>query len=255
MARNKGTPTLIQHAAPYPRIDILDLTRGLAVVCMAIFHLTFDLMLFGHLPAGYVFEGGWPYFARGIASSFLFMAGLSAWMSHGSAIRWSAVWRRFAMIAGAAVLVSVGTYVAMPGEFVRWGILHMIAAGSLIGLAFLRVPVALTVAVAIVAFVLPHVGRAEVFDHPALIWVGLSTTVRPMMDYEPVLPWLCPVLLGVAFGRWGSRRGLWQHLARWSVPPPFRWLLWPGRHSLGIYLVHQPILFGLVWAYTGAMAG
>lgn len=208
--------------------------------------------MFGHLPAGYVFQGGWPYFARAIASSFLFLAGLSLWLSNTPTFRWPLFWMRFAKIAAAAALVSLGTYFAMPGEFVRWGILHMIAAGSLIGIVFLRLPTLISLAVAAAVFTLPHLYRSEIFDHSALVWVGLSQNVRPMMDYEPILPWLCPIILGISVGRIGEKVGLWAKLAAIRLPAELRSLLWPGRHSLGIYLVHQPILFGLVWAFTWA---
>lgn len=232
------------------RIHALDLARSLALVGMVVFHFTFDLMLFGLVPPGTVFEGGWPLFARAIAGSFLFLAGVSLWLAHGEGIRWRAFLRRLALISLAAALVSFATYFLMGAQFIRWGILHMIAAGSLIGLVFLGLPVPVTLAVAGAAFAAPHLWRHAIFDHPALIWVGLSTEVPPMMDYEPILPWLCPVLIGIALGKVMSRAGLWQSLSRWQPGTAVLALAWPGRHSLAIYLIHQPVLFGGVWAYV-----
>ena len=55
-------------------------------------------------------------------------------------MRWPAYWRRFLIIAGAAALVSVGTYFVFPGAFVFFGILHCIAAASLVALPFLFLP-------------------------------------------------------------------------------------------------------------------
>lgn len=236
--------------SPQNRIAAIDLTRTVALACMVVFHLTFDLMLFGHVPPGTVFAGPWPWFARGIASSFLFLAGVSLWLAHGQGIRWPAFWRRFATVAGAAVLVTVATFYGMGEQFIRWGILHAIAAGSLIGLAFLRLPTILTIAVAAAAFAAPHYLRAPMFDGVEWIWLGLSTTIPPMMDYEPLLPWLCPVLLGIAFARLLERVGWWDGLRLWQPMGLGRALTWPGRHSLAIYLIHQSLLFGAVWAYT-----
>jgi uncharacterized membrane protein len=238
------------ETTPPQRIFALDLARTLALAAMVVFHFTFDLMLFGHLPPGTVFTGFWPYFARGIASSFLFMAGVSLWLAHGQGVRWRAFWWRFAMIAGAAVLVTGATYFAIGAQFIRWGILHAIAAGSLIGLLVLRLPSVVTLALAIAAFAAPHYLRAEVFDGPWWVWLGLSTEVPPMMDYEPLLPWLCPVFLGIVFARAMGRAGAWDRLRQWSPSRAIAPLGWPGKHSLAIYLIHQPVMFGSVWAYT-----
>ena len=232
------------------RIHAIDLARTTALAAMVIYHFTFDLMLFGHLPPGFVFQGPWPLFARAIASSFLFLAGVSLWLAHGQHIRWSAFLRRFAMVAGAAALVTVATYFTMGAQFIRWGILHAIAAGSLVGLMFLRAPVVLTVSVAALAFAAPHLGRFEVFNGPQWIWLGLSTEIPPMMDYEPLLPWLCPVLLGIATARVMARAGLWDRLRHWQPGRVGQALLWPGQHSLAIYLIHQPVLFGAMFLVT-----
>lgn len=232
------------------RIHAIDLARTLALLAMAGYHFTFDLMLFGHLPPGFVFQGPWPLIARAIASSFLFLAGVSLWLAHGQRIRWPAFWRRFAMVAGAAALVTTVTYFGVGFQFIRWGILHAIAAGSLIGLLFLRAPVVLTVAVAALAFTAPHLARFEVFNAPQWVWLGLSTEIPPMMDYEPLLPWLCPVLLGIATAKLMTRAGGWDRLRQWQPGRIGRAALWPGKHSLAIYLIHQPVLFGALYLFT-----
>ncbi len=234
------------QSLPRPRLIALDLARSFALLCMAIFHLAYDLMALGIAPAGLVFSGGWPWFARAIASSFLLMAGLSLWLAQGQGIRWPAFWRRFAVLAGAAALVSLVTYYQMPSAYVRFGILHMIAAGSLIGLVFLRLPLAVVLGAAVAAFVAPRLLSTGAFDHPGLLWLGLQSAVPPMMDYEPVLPWLCPVLLGIAAGRVLGRAGVWPRLAAWQPGRVLRALAWPGRHSLIIYLIHQPLLIGAI---------
>jgi uncharacterized membrane protein len=61
-----------------------------------------------------------------------------------------------------------------------------------------------------------------------------------------MVPWLAPMLAGVAMGRLGSSQGWWTALAALRGPG---WLAWPGRHSLVIYLVHQPILIGTMLAW------
>ncbi len=230
------------------RIVWVDIARTLALVGMVIFHFVTDLAIFLYIPIETPMTGGWAVFARLVAGSFLFIAGLSLVLAHGSGIRWGAFLRRFAIIAGAAGLVTLGTWLALPEAFIFFGILHSIAAASLIGLMFLRLPAWLTAAAAIFAFVAPEIFSDPAFNVPWFYWLGLSTEVRPTIDYLPVLPWLSPALLGVALGRLAADHDLWRHLP--APPPRAGALAWPGRHSLAIYLIHQPILIGAIWAVT-----
>jgi uncharacterized membrane protein len=222
------------------RIAALDLARTAAIAGMVAFHFTFDLELFGYVPPGTTQTPFFYYMARMVAGSFLFLAGISLWLAHGRGIRWPAFWRRFGIVWGAAILISAAS-IYLPTGLILFGILHCIAFGSLIGLAFLRLPAVVTLAVAGVVFALPWFARSPVFDPVWLVWLGLADTRPPMADYVPLLPWLAPLLAGVAAGRIGSRHALWHRLRTRSLP---RALVWPGRHSLAIYLLHQPLMIG-----------
>ncbi len=235
------------------RIALVDVARGVALVAMAVYHFTWDLEFFGYVPAGMPNEGGWRLFARLIASSFLFLVGFSLVLAHGRGIRWWSFWKRWATVAGGAALVTVATWFAINDSFVFFGILHEIALASILGLAFLRVPPLLTLTVAAAVFTLPLVFSSVVFDTPRLWWVGLSTFLPRSMDFVPVFPWFAAVLAGIAAGRAARSYGILPKLAAIATP---RWA-WPldlaGRHSLLVYLVHQPVLLGalalfnLVW--------
>jgi uncharacterized membrane protein len=229
------------------RILAVDLARSLALLGMVIFHFVRNLEMFGHIPVGTTLGGGWPGFARLVAGSFVFLAGVSLVLAHGQGIRWNAFLRRLSQIAAAAALVTLATWIAMPDAFIFYGILHSITVSSVIGLAFLRPHPAVTLAAAAAVFVLPQVFRSSLFDPPWLIWVGLAERTPRTLDFEPLFPWLAPFLLGVALARIAESAGLWDRL---RGPPPGRlahWAGWPGRHSLAVYLAHQPILLGLLW--------
>ncbi|PWJ77677.1 putative membrane protein [Pseudaminobacter salicylatoxidans] len=239
-----------QTAFPRKRIEALDIARGLALVTMAIYHFTWDLEFFGYVDPGTTAVGGWKLFARCIASSFLFLVGVSLVLAHGRGIRWKSFWRRFAMVAGAAIAISIATWVAMPEGFIFFGILHQIALASLLGLAFLRLPPLLTLVVAAAVIAAPNFLRSSFFDHPALWWVGLSSSNPHSNDYVPVFPWFGAVLAGVAASRLAVSSGLFARLAevrfgRWASPLDFS-----GRHSLAFYLIHQPVLIACVWAFS-----
>ncbi|BCG93955.1 DUF1624 domain-containing protein [Mesorhizobium sp. 131-2-1] len=246
------TPT-VQDTPRQGRIVAIDIVRGIALLAMASYHFTWDLENFGYTDPGLTAFGWWRLYARCIASTFLFLVGVSLFLAHGRQIRWPGFWKRFAMVAVAALAISLITRIATPDGFIFFGILHEIALASLLGLAFLRLPALLTAIVAALVIAAPLYLRSEVFDHPALWWVGLSATNPRSNDYVPLFPWFGAVLLGIAVTKLASASGLLARLAklapgRWSNP-----LVFIGRHSLAFYLIHQPLLFGSVWLFSQVM--
>lgn len=233
-------------AAPRRRIAAIDIGRGVALIAMAIYHFTWDLEFFGYVERGLTAVGGWKMFARCIASSFLVLVGISLFLAHRNGVRWPSFRRRWLMVAAAALAISVGTYVAMPQAFIFFGILHQIALASLLGLLFLRLPALVTLAAAVLVIAAPMVLRADIFNHPALWWVGLSSVNPRSNDYVPLFPWFGAVLIGIASARLATAAGLFERLRAWQ---PGGWstpLDFIGRHSLAFYLIHQPVLIGLV---------
>jgi uncharacterized membrane protein len=238
---------VMNHPAA-PRLIALDTARTLAVVAMVVFHFTFDLAMFGYIPSGTIYQPFWYYFARMIAGSFLFLAGVSLWLAHGQGIRWQSFWWRFGKIALAALLVTLASIWFVPGGTILFGILHAIAVASLLGLVTLRLPWIVTLAFAALIFAAAWGPRFPAFDPLWLVWTGLAES-RPMMgDYVPLIPWAAPLLAGVAVAK-ALRIDRWSG----STPSPaIDRLTFPGRHSLVIYLIHQPILIGLFNAYAWA---
>ncbi|MEM9249284.1 MAG: heparan-alpha-glucosaminide N-acetyltransferase [Pseudomonadota bacterium] len=234
------------NATTFARVPALDLARTCALVGMVVFHVMFDLQMVGLVPPWTVQTGIWPQFAKLVAGSFLFLAGVSLWLAHGQVLRWHTFFRRLVLLAAAAALVSAATYVAMPQAFVYFGILHAIAVSSLIGLAVLRWPAFGILALAALVYMAPAVLASEAFNRPALWWTGLATMPRPSVDFEPILPWAAPCLAGLACAKVADAYGVWQLLRGRPVGP--HWLSWPGRNSLLVYLVHQPVLIALIWS-------
>ena len=229
------------------RVEAIDVARGVALVAMAIYHFSWDLEFFGYTEPGTTAVGGWKFFARGIASSFLFLVGVSLWMAHGRGIRWNGYWKRLAMVAGAAGAISIATYIAVPDAFIFFGILHQIAVASVLGLAFLRLPWVGVLLVAVLVIVLPSLVRSSIFDPAWLAWIGFAQMPPRSNDFVPIFPWFGAVLLGIAAGKLATASGLLARLAiwhpgRWSIPLQFA-----GRHSLGVYLIHQPVLIAAIY--------
>jgi uncharacterized membrane protein len=145
-----------------------------------------------------------------------------------------------ALIAASAILVSIGSYLAFPRTFITFGILHAIAVSSVLARPLLGYPrLALILGVAIIT--LGVTVQLPLFDRPWLNWVGLMTHKPATEDYVPLFPWFGAVLVGIALGAAMPRlQPLLAKADRWS-PSGLAWL---GRHSLIIYLVHQPLLLG-----------
>lgn len=234
------------------RIHLLDLARGLALFAMASYHFSWDLEFFGYLEPGTSTQGFLKAYARTIAGSFLFLAGVSLVLAHGRRFRPDAFLKRIAMVAGAAGLISLATYFAMPDSFIYFGILHAIAVSSLIGIAFLRVPALLTVLAGILCLAAPQLYQNEVFNHAWLSWIGLFTVPPRSNDFVPLMPWLGPFLIGMGVTRFAVSQGLAGRLAALSASGTAlaRATRFCGRHSLAFYLLHQPILLSLVWAVS-----
>lgn len=234
------------------RAVLLDLARTVALIAMATFHFVFDLVMFGYLPSEVIMVGFWPLWARGVASSFLFLSGVGLYLAYGRGIDAKRLARRVLKIAGAAVVVSIGTRLMFTEQYVFWGILHMIAFGSVVGLVFLRLPAVVTLAVAAGVFWIGQTVALPAFDAGPLLFLGLGALRVEAVDYVPVFPWLAPVLAGVALGRLAVQSGVWARIAGVAVPRRslWDWLALPGRYSLWVYLGHQPVLIGLVWVWT-----
>jgi len=220
--RSEALAGAVPSGVAAERAVALDLARTVALLGMAVFHFVFDLVIFGHLPLEVVREGFWPLWARVVASSFLFLSGVGLWLAHRDGIRWGRYGRRLARIVAAAALVTGATWIALGQGFVFWGILHMIAFGSVAGLAVLRLPAPVTAAIAAAVFWAGWVLALPAFDAGPWLWTGLGAAPVASVDYVPVFPWLSAVLAGIAAGR--------------------------------VATANQPVLMGLIWAGT-MMAG
>lgn len=225
------------------RIGAIDGLRGAALWLMIVYHFSFDLNWFGFTRADFDHDPFWLGFRGVIVSSFMLLVGLSLLLARRAGVTRRHFWRRIALIAFCAILVSVASYVTFPQTFITFGILHCIALASVLAWPATRFPLAaLAGGVAIV--VIGNVVKLPLFDTPWLQWLGLMTHKPPTEDYVPLLPWLGVVMIGIAVGHLLSLRQFHPLRPLSKVTP--RWLLWLGRHSLLVYMLHQPVLIGLL---------
>lgn len=240
------------------RHDRIDALRGLAMVWMTAFHLCFDLTYFGWLHTDFYRDPFWIWQRVVIVSLFLACAGAGQAVALAQQQGWPRFWRRWIQVAGSALLVSVASYVMFPRSFIYFGILHGMAAMLLLTrwLALRESPLLTWGAVALVLPWLAEPAHAawpflRLFNAPILNWLGWISQKPITEDYAPLLPWLGVMLWGLAATRWVLHR----HPMTLQAPLPAvaRPLAWLGRHSLGYYLLHQPVLIGGLWLLRQAL--
>lgn len=233
------------------RLAIVDIARGVALMAMFIYHFAYDLSNFRLIETDIVAEPGWRLFARGIAGTFLTIVGFSLVLATRKGLDLTAYLKRLAMVAGAAILVTLGTWRFMPGDYIFFGILHHVAVASVLALPFLRLPVVAVALAAVVAFALPSFVAHPLLDQPWAHWLGFSRAPIQTADFVPVFPWFGCVLSGIVLARLILPHLAGSAIAGWRPGnKATRIVAWGGRHSLLVYLVHQPLFIGALMLAT-----
>ena len=226
------------------RWQIVDLVRGVAIVAVVLYHLVWDLGHFG-LTEHWVRTDTGRLIGHLIAGTFLFLTGFSLVLAHRSAIDLRAFAHRLLKLIICAYAVTAVSLAVAPRLVVTFGILHAIALTSVLLLPFLGASRLLALGAAAVSFALPQIMSIDSTSR-WLTWTGLTPTLSPSLDVQPMLPMFGVALLGLVSARtvlvvdtlhrricalrFGGRVG--------------RTTACLGRRTLVIYLLHQPVLFG-----------
>jgi len=230
------------------RLAFIDASRGIALLMMFAYHFSFDLNYYGLVDIDFNNTSFWLSARALIVTLFLLLVGISLQLANAGRLRWQAIGRRLAIIGAAAAAVTAASIVLFPHSYIFFGILHFIALASLLGLPFLRYRW-LAMATGVCLLWLGLGFSDPLFNRPPLQWIGLMTYKPITEDYVPLLPWFGVVLLGVFIGSWLPQ--LKGRLAQWQGNNGFcSRLRWAGRHSLLLYMIHQPILLGLLYPVT-----
>lgn len=244
------------EAAPKrPHYGALDTLRGLCVVSMVLYHAMYDLVYLKGFPAPWY--GDWPGYLwqQSICWTFILLSGLCWNLSRRHL-------RRGLILVGCGAAITLATWLAMPSQLILYGVLNLLGLSALLLIpldrVFQKLPPWLGLAGAGLLFFLTRgVPRGylgfeglRLWDLPAALYqwdalavLGFHSPSFSSTDYFPLVPWFFLYLAGYF---------LWRALAPHRkvlelLQPGLRPLSFVGRHSLLIYLLHQPLLMVIFW--------
>lgn len=241
------------------RLHLLDALRGFMLVNMTAYHGMWDLVyLFGVRCDWYAGTAKYLW-QQAICWTFILLSGFCWSMSRNHL-------RRGLLVFGGGLLVSMVTHLVMPDSRITFGILTCIGSCVLLMIPLekllRKVPAGIGAAVSLGLFlILRNCAKGNlgfegfvIAQLPRWLYRNLLTAYLgfPMhgffsTDYFPLLPWLFLFVFGYFFYGILHKRGLDAKLFTKGKFPPLNWV---GRHSLLIYLLHQPALYGIslaVW--------
>jgi len=226
------------------RIDIIDALRGFSVVLMVAHHLLYNLTAFLGAPWWFfsnpVFDILQPFFA----GLFIFLSGISSRFSRSN------IKRGLIALGLSAIITAVTSFMGMP---IWWGVLHLLGFSMLFfGITYKLwdlIPKKVSPFIFVALIIAGAIATAQITiicPHPQMRYIasvlGWRQSGFVSFDYFPIIPWLFVFLLGTWAGIYVKDRALPEWFYEYKVP------IFPkiGRKALLIYIIHQPILYGLV---------
>ena len=229
------------------RYQLIDILRGVAIVLMVFYHFSYDLTYFQLVKFDFYRDPFWLNLRTLIVSLFLGLVGVSLVLATERGINRRRYFKRLGLLVLFSLAISINSYFMFPGRTIVFGILHFIAFASVVGLLFVRWPV-VSLVVGLGIITLDRIYQHAFFDQAWVHWLGLMTHKPATEDYVPVIPWFGVVLIGIFIGHQLQRAPALKFVRIWqSNNFLIRGLALAGRHSLLIYVLHQPILLGLLW--------
>lgn len=231
---------------PHPkRIWLTDFIRGIAILMVVIFHLAFNLSYFYEWESIDIYHGFWFYEGKIAAILFMLMVGVVTAIINQKKSKIEARrihLKRVTRLLGISLVITLITWLIFPKEIIWFGILHLMGMGILISIPLARFKW-LNILLGVGIFALnTQMGWIEVSTQ-LLLPFGLKPNTFASLDYYPLIPWFGVILIGTGLGNL-----LYKKIVQLKSPQtwqkPFNYL---GKHSLVIYLAHQPILLGLLW--------
>jgi len=221
------------------RVWEIDMLRGILVVFLIIFHTIYDLEFLYNIPIGYT--TGFIYISgRIVATSFILVSGISTVFSRNS-------FKRGIIVFFTAMIITLGTYIFDKDFFVIFGILHLLSICMMVSPLLKKLSplwlFIISILLASTYFVIPYIN----VTHNLFFMFGIHNGEFSSSDYYPILPWAWAFVLGIALGKimYKEKKSIFKFSVREN---PLNYL---GRHSLWIYVFHQPVILLLLTVIMG----
>lgn len=228
------------------RIWEIDFLRGLSIILVVCYHLLYDLGAYVGIKR---FLGwstdlstvAWTVAQHFFAGLFIILSGTSSTLSRSNI-------RRGLRLLAVSIAVTAVTYFFDPPSAIWFGILQLLAVSIMIyGAAFERAKPVTCAACGVfilgLGVVLHLLKRSMTIGFDWLLPFGIHSPGYSSFDYFPLIPWFGVFLIGAALGKsvYAPRRSLLP----WRLPQTF--VNAAGRHSLLIYIVHQPVILAVLY--------
>lgn len=224
----------------YLEVDIL---RTVAIVMMIVHHIVFDMWYLQYSNV-HPFTGFWWYWQKSTLSLFLLLVGFSfAIYSRklGPGALQLKQLKRFTHLGVVALAITVVSFVIVPQAPIYFGVIHCIAVSMLF------LPLAKQASGSIAMIIV--IGFGTLLSKAllptstnVLAPFGLYNSGFASTDYVPLIPWLAIIVAGNLLALCTL-----PFLHRMVVPRWLHVLTWPGRHSLLVYIVHQPVVLLILY--------
>jgi len=217
----------------YGEIDVL---RAVAIVLMVLFHLVYDLKEFAGVNIDYQ-APLWFLIGKTSALLFIFISGLSSGFSRSSV-------RRGFKVLFFGMVITVVTYLFMKDEYVRFGILHFLGVAMILSPFIFRLSSRMLWGLVGSFTVLGLWFEGQILQTSLFLPFGLMYDGFSSIDYYPLFPYLAVTILGIlAYRHFYAQRTKSLFPFRLN----FELAKWLSRNSLGIYLIHQPIILLIIF--------
>ena len=241
------------------RYNLIDAIRGLTIISMILFHTCWDLVYFGVLSPDFMKAIPAIVWQKSICCTFIFISGFVFCLGKNHV-------KHGLVTLGCGILITLVTCILMPDSRDIFGVLWLLGISTFIGIIMEKIlrkndaAVQVVLILNLIFFILTlnlvkgyiGIGSIIFINLPTSLYKDYFTTLLGFpfggffsSDYFPILPWSFLYICGLCtYLILCKKEGAMKPLTK-DVPA----LSFIGRHSLLIYMLHQPLVFGLLYLF------